>query len=156
MNLYPLIKVIHIASSFLLVGTGFGSAFYLFFANRSHSTLVQAMVGRWVVRADWWFTTPTVILQPITGFWLASLAGWSWNTPWIRIALGLYLFAGLCWLPVVWLQIQMAKMAQHASETGTPLPPRYRKYQRCWEGLGYPAFTAMLLTLALMVYKPGW
>ena len=35
MNTYLLLKTVHILSSVLLVGTGFGSAFYLFFANRS-------------------------------------------------------------------------------------------------------------------------
>ncbi|WP_131728612.1 DUF2269 family protein, partial [Achromobacter xylosoxidans] len=35
MNAYLTIKTLHILSSVLLVGTGFGTAFYLFFANRS-------------------------------------------------------------------------------------------------------------------------
>ena len=53
MNAYFLIKTIHILSSVLLVGTGFGSAFYLFFANRSNDLAAQAVVARLVVRADW-------------------------------------------------------------------------------------------------------
>ena len=35
MNHYLMIKYLHIISSVLLVGTGFGSAFYLYFVNRS-------------------------------------------------------------------------------------------------------------------------
>ncbi len=49
---YLVIKVIHIVSSVLLVGTGFGTAFYLFFANRSGSVKGIAVVSRLVVRAD--------------------------------------------------------------------------------------------------------
>jgi uncharacterized membrane protein len=151
---YLTVKWLHILSSVLLVGTGFGSAFYLFFANRIDDVAVRAAVARLVVRADWWFTTPTVIFQPLSGLWLVHLAGWPLSTPWIALSIGLYLFAGICWLPVVWLQIRMAKMARNSANAGTPLPAAYGRYARLWEGLGYPAFLAMLTVFYLMVEKP--
>ena len=42
MSIYLLLKTVHILSSVALVGTGFGSAFYLFCANRSKSLAAQA------------------------------------------------------------------------------------------------------------------
>lgn len=75
MNTYLIVKWLHILSSVLMVGTGFGSAFYMFFANRSGSVAAQAVVSRLVVRADWWFTTPAVIFQPLSGLWLVQQAG---------------------------------------------------------------------------------
>jgi uncharacterized membrane protein len=111
MNTYLVLKWLHIVSSVLMVGTGLGSAFYMFFTNRSGSVPAQAVVSRLVVRADWWFTTPTVILQPVTGFALAHMAGWPLSTPWLALSLGLFVVAGMCWLPVVWLQIRMAAIA---------------------------------------------
>ena len=75
MNGYLLIKTLHIVSSVLLVGTGFGSAFYLYFANRLGSLPAQALVCRLVKRADLWFTTPAVIIQPLSGFWMAESFG---------------------------------------------------------------------------------
>lgn len=156
MNTYLIIKWLHILSSVLLVGTGFGSAFYMFFANRSGSLAAQAVVTRLVVRADWWFTTPADIVQPISGFYLMYLTGWSLSrdTPWILASLILYLIAGLCWLPVVWLQIRMSQMAELALHQGTELPEKYFRYARYWELLGYPAFIAMLGIYFLMVNKP--
>ncbi|WP_077037863.1 DUF2269 domain-containing protein [Pelomonas sp. KK5] len=154
MNLYLLLKTLHIISSVLMVGTGFGSAFYFFFANRSGQLAAQAVVARLVVRADTWFTTPAVIFQPLSGLWLAAQAGWPWSTPWIVAALALYALAGLCWLPVVWLQWRMARMAAQALEDRSSLPPLYGTYARRWEALGYPAFIAMLLVFWLMVNKP--
>ncbi|OGB30006.1 MAG: hypothetical protein A3F78_08660 [Burkholderiales bacterium RIFCSPLOWO2_12_FULL_61_40] len=154
MNTYLLIKWIHILSSVLMVGTGFGSAYFMFFANRSQNVATQAMVSRLVVRADWWFTTPTALIQPATGLWLAHLAGWPLSTPWVALSLALFVFAGLCWLPVVWLQLQMAAMARQALATSTPLPARYGRYARWWEALGYPAFVAMVGIFFLMVTKP--
>jgi uncharacterized membrane protein len=155
-NEYLLLKWLHVLSSVVLVGTGFGSAFYMFFANRSGSVAAQAVVTRLVVRADWWFTTPAAIFQPLSGLWLAHLAGWPWSTPWLVLALGLYLLAGACWLPVLWLQLRMAEMAAIAARDATPLPLLYWRYARRWETLGYPAFVAMLLVFYLMVAKPAW
>jgi uncharacterized membrane protein len=155
MNTYLALKWLHIVSSVLLVGTGFGSAFYLFFVNRSGSLAAQAVVSRLVVRADLWLTTPAVILQPLTGWLMMRLAGWSFSTPWIAWALALYAFAGICWLPVLWLQLRMARDADAAWRYDTALPPRYARDARRWELLGYPAFAAMLVVFGLMVTKPG-
>jgi len=151
---YLTLKWLHILSSVLLVGTGFGSAFYLFFANRVDDVAVRAQVARLVVRADWWFTTPTVIFQPLSGLWLMRTAGWHLNTPWIAVSLALFFVAGTCWLPVVWLQVRMAEMARASAAAGKPLPADYRRHARIWEWLGYPAFLAMLAVFYLMVNKP--
>lgn len=154
MNAYLLLKTLHILSSVLLVGTGFGSAFYMYFANRSGSVQAQAVVSRLVVRADWWFTTPAVIVQPLSGLAMMHLAGWSWHTPWLLLSVVLYMLAGACWLPVVAMQVRMARMAHAAAAQGAPLPVAYQQLARRWEVLGYPAFMAMLAVYGLMVNKP--
>ena len=155
MSLYLTLKWLHILSSVVLVGTGLGSAYYMFFANRSRDLAAQAVVTRLVVQADWWFTTPTVLLQPATGLAMVHLAGFPLSTPWIAASLVLYAVAGLCWLPVVWLQIRMARRAAAANAANGALPPRYWRYARAWEWLGYPAFAAMVVVFYLMVAKPG-
>ncbi|THF61130.1 DUF2269 domain-containing protein [Pseudothauera nasutitermitis] len=154
MNAYLLVKTLHVISSVVLVGTGFGTAFYLFFANRSGNLPAIVEVSRLVVRADTWFTTPAVIVQPLTGLWLMQQAGWTFGTGWILVSIALFVFTGACWLPVVWLQIRLRDMARDAWAGGRPLPPRYWRYARIWEALGYPAFVAMLGVFYLMVAKP--
>lgn len=156
MSWYTTIKWLHVLSSVVLVGTGFGSAFYFFCINRTRHLAAQAEVAKLVVRADWWFTTPTVVIQPATGLWMAHLAGWPLDTPWLALSLGLFVLAGVCWLPVVWLQIQMARLAADAVREGGSLPAVYWRYARWWEALGYPAFLAMLGVFYLMVAKPAW
>jgi len=151
---YLIIKAVHIISSVLMVGTGFGTAFYLFFANRSGSIEAIAVVSRLVVKADWWFTTPTVIIQPISGAYMLYHAGFPLDSYWIVASLSLYTLAGVCWLPVVWYQIKMGKMAVIAHEQKKELPALYWKYARRWEILGYPAFSAMVIVYFLMVLKP--
>ncbi|MFN3988057.1 MAG: DUF2269 family protein [Rhodocyclaceae bacterium] len=156
MNTYLVVKYLHVLSSVVLVGTGFGTAFYLFFANRSGNLPAIAEVSRLVVRADFWFTTPAVVVQPLSGVWLMQQAGWTLATDWIRASILLFVFTGACWLPVVWLQLRLCDMAARAQATGQALPLRYWRYARVWEALGYPAFAAMLAVFYLMVAKPTW
>jgi uncharacterized membrane protein len=150
---YLTLKYIHIMSMLLLFGVGLGSAFYKWMADRSGDLPHIAVTNRHVVLADWMFTTPTVIIQPLTGLYLAHLIGLPLTTPWIAISLGLYLLAGLCWLPVVWLQLQMRTLAQTSLEHNSSLPTQYWRYADIWFWLGVPAFTAMLLIVFLMVFK---
>ncbi len=91
---YLVVKWLHVLSSTVLFGTGLGSAFYLFFTNRSGEVRAIAIVSRRVVLADWLFTTPTAIVQPLTGFWLLHLSGIPWTAGWILWSLVLYVLAG--------------------------------------------------------------
>lgn len=154
---YGILKTLHILSMVLLFGMGLGSAFYKWMADRSGNVAHIAVTNRHVVLADWIFTTPTVIFQPLSGLWMAHLLGLPISTPWIAIALILYVVAGVCWLPVVWLQIRMRNMANLANAKSYELPAQYWQMARYWFWLGVPAFSAMVLVVALMVFKhiPG-
>ena len=69
-------------------------------------------------------------------------------------ALALYVFTGLFWLPVVWIQHKLRDLAREAAETGAPLPERYFRLYRIWFACGFPAFFAVLAILWLMVSRP--
>lgn len=153
--LYLLLKTVHLLSAALLFGTGLGSAFYLWRAHRSGDPAVIAAVSRQVVLADWLFTTPAVILQPLTGFWMMALAGYSLAAPWLWGSLALYLLAGVCWLPVVGLQMRIRKLADAAAAGRAPLPAAYHRAMRLWFVLGWPAFLAVIAVFFLMVFKPA-
>jgi len=150
---YLTLKTIHIVSAFLLFGTGLGSAFYKWLADRNGNVEHIAITNKHVVMADYLFTTPTIIIQPVTGLWMAHLAQIPLSSHWIAISLGLYIFAGLCWLPVVYLQIKMQKLAEQAANTQSALPKTYWRMARIWFWLGVPAFVAIMLVIVLMVYK---
>ena len=151
--MYLTLKFIHIISSTLLFGTGLGTAFYMWRADRSGDPKVIAVVSKNVVLADYCFTLPAVIVQPLTGFAMLHLVGLSWEIPWVKWSLLLYVIIGCCWLPVVWIQTQVAKLASQAVSVNQPLPPAYRQLMKYWYGLGWPAFIAVLLIFYLMVVK---
>ena len=78
------------------------------------------------------------------------------HTAWIVISLGLYVLAGLCWLPVVWLQIRMKRMLE-ASVGGRGFDEHaYERLRSTWFLLGWPAFLALIAVFWLMVSKPTW
>ena len=150
---YLVVKWLHILSSTVLFGTGLGSAYYIFFASRTRDPRIVASVVRHVVVADWAFTTPTIIIQPVTGVYLAHLAGFSLTTPWLAWSIALYFVAGAAWLPVVWMQIRMRDLAGRAAVVGAALPARYWAYLRAWVALGVVAFAALVVVFYLMVVK---
>ncbi len=151
---YMVVKWVHILSSTFLFGTGIGSAFYMLFTSLSRDVRAIAVVSRFVVLADWIFTTSTIVIQPVTGFYLIYLAGYPLTSRWIMWSIALYLLAGACWLPVVWMQLKMRDMAQVAAREGTELPAQYWRYLRLWVTLGIPAFFSLVIVFWLMVAKP--
>ncbi|GAB2845352.1 DUF2269 family protein [Pseudoduganella ginsengisoli] len=151
---YVTVKWLHIVSSALLFGTGIGSAWYLLFATLSRDVRAIAVVARNVVRADWLFSATTMVLQPLTGWWMAHLAGFPLHSKWLTWSIGLYGVAGLCWLPVVWLQMKLRDAAALAAQRGTDLPPEYWRWFRWWVVLGIPACFAFVAVFYLMVAKP--
>ena len=155
MDWYLALKFLHILSSAILFGTGLGTAYYFWTAHLSGDPRVIATVGRRVIRADWMFTGTSGVVQPVTGYLLAQQLGVSLAEPWLAAALALYVFAFLCWAPVVWLQIRATQLAAEAAESGAALPPRYRALMRRWFALGWPAFTALIVIFWLMVAKPA-
>lgn len=150
---YLILKYFHIISAILLFGTGLGSAFYKWMADRNGNIQNIAITNKNVVLADWLFTTPTVIFQPISGIWLASIAHMPLTSPWIMWSIVLYIIAGLCWLPVVYIQIKMKNISAQAVQDNTQLPQIYWKYAKIWFVLGVPAFIAMVLVVLLMTLK---
>jgi len=92
---------------------------------------------------------------PASGLYLVHLAGMPLTMSWIAWSLALFALAGACWLPVVWIQIRMAAMAERAAADGTALPPLFWRYHRIWTALGFPAFFAFIAIFYLMVAKPA-
>lgn len=153
---YTLIKYLHILSASLLFGTGLGSAFYKWRTDKSHDLGAVVTTNKNVVLADWLFTTPTVVIQPLSGVWLAQRQGYSWSESWLLLAIMLFIFAGICWLIVVYLQIRMRDVSVYALTNHTELPAVYKHHANIWFWLGITAFSCIIVVYALMVSKPSF
>ena len=152
---YSLIKALHILSATVLFGTGLGIAFF-FWSARQSDDRARLFAARTTVRADFLFTLPAVVLQPLTGAWLISTSGIDPRVPWMMVSIGLYILAGLCWLPVVWLQIKMKNMLESSLAGGAFDHEAYERLRKIWFLLGWPAFLGLVVVFWLMVAKPSW
>jgi uncharacterized membrane protein len=156
MPIFLIVKAVHIISATTLLGTGAGIAFFMVMAHRTRDPKLIAHTAEIVVLADFLFTASAVVIQPITGFWLAKLGGYPVSSGWVAASLSLYVFTGACWLPVVGIQMRLRKLARAAANREKPLPKLYDQLFRVWFVLGFPAFGAVLAIIWLMVAKPSF
>lgn len=152
--LYLFLKFIHIISSTILFGTGLGTASIMVFAHRTRDTYIIASVSRYVVLADWIFTSTSGIVQLITGLGMVYLTGYPLSSLWIWGAIIGYFIAAFCWFPVVYLQIRMRDFAMQAVKEKSALSPVYFRYFKYWFCLGWPAFISLIVVFYLMTFKP--
>ena len=149
-----ILKLIHMLGAAVLFGTGLGIAFFMYMAHRSRDAATIAATARMVVIGDAVFTLNAVIAQPVSGAALALSIGYSFWEPWIVVSIALYIVVGLCWLPVVGIQLRLRELAAAAARAGAPLPPDYHRLFRIWFALGFPAFLGVIAIFALMIVKP--
>ena len=149
------LRFAHVIGATVLFGTGAGIAFFMVMAHRTRDARLIAHVSGTVVLADWLFTASAVLLQPVTGYFLARAVGWPLSEGWIVWSLALYVMVGAFWLPVVWIQHRMHVLAKAAAATGEALPPAYFTLFRIWFACGFPAFAGVLAILWLMIARPA-
>lgn len=151
---YDLLLFAHVLGATVLLGTGAGIAFFMVISHQSKDPALIAHVAGIVVLADTVFTATAAVFQPITGVLLARAVGWPLFEGWVALSLALYIWVGMFWLPVVWMQLRMRNLARQARDDGAPLPEAYHRLYRWWFAFGFPAFGAVLGIVWLMLTKP--
>ncbi|WP_213735915.1 DUF2269 domain-containing protein [Bradyrhizobium sp. dw_411] len=154
MTLYFIVKYLHVVGAIVILGTGTGIAFFMMMAHRSGDPAFIARTATTVVIADMLFTLTAVVLQPVSGGLLMLLSATTLAEHWLVTSLGLYAVAGLFWVPVIFMQIEMRNLAQVAALRNQPLPRRYFSLFRRWFLFGIPGFGSVMIILWLMIARP--
>lgn len=154
MTLYFVLKYLHVLGAIVILGTGTGIAFFMLMAHRSGDAGYIARTAATVVVADFLFTASAVIVQPLTGLALMRFTSTAATELWLAASLSLYVVAGLFWIPVVFMQIEMKNLARTAFENREALPTRYFTLFRRWFLFGIPGFGSVMAILWLMIAKP--
>ena len=154
MTLDQVALYLHVLGAITLIGTGSGIAFFMLMAHRTNDAAFIAKTAGTVVTADWLFTATAAVVQPLTGTWLMVSRGWPLSAPWLAWSIGLYVFIGAFWLPVIGLQYRLKRLATAAAEGDGILSPAYHRTFRLWFAAGIPAFSAILVLLWLMLHNP--
>jgi uncharacterized membrane protein len=152
---YLILKYLHVLGAIVILGTGTGIAFFMLMAHLSRDAAFIARTAGVVVLADLIFTTTAIIVQPVTGYLLTAELGLELTERWLLLSLALYVIAGAFWVPVVFIQARMHRLAKNAVTAGEPLPGHYHTLFRIWFVFGFPGFGAVLAILWLMIAKPG-
>lgn len=146
----------------LFLGQGVASVYMKIRADRTGTPSNRLFVLRHIVIADLIFTLPSGILLPVTGLYMIRIADISIFTNWIVLGILLWGFAGLLWIPAMFLQIKMVKILENAGEDANG-PDKdvqnesnlYRRYTRIWIALGIPAFISSVMVIYIMTAKTG-
>ena len=150
MNEYLWLRFFHILGATLILGTGLGTVFFMLRAYSSRNVEAMKVTTRSVVLADWIFTTPAIVAQFVSGVWLTSKLGSSYGSAWFVAVIGIFALVGLCWLPVVFIQIRIRDIIAKGGSLDD-----CGGLMKIWMGLGIPAFLGVLLLIYLMLSKPG-
>lgn len=154
MNIYLIVKTVHIISSTVLFGTGVGIAFFMFRSYFTDNLQEKLYAAKGTVIADYVFTLPAVITQFTTGVWLVWKSGYHWAEFWLTATYAIFILAGFCWLPVIWIQVRLRNILLECVENQTIIPDQYVKLFRLWFLLGWPAFIGLIVVFFMMVMKP--
>jgi len=146
---YQILKLIHILSATIMIGTGLGSAFYLYYTYKKASFITLKEVLKIVIIADLIFTTPSVIIQLVTGLMLSDVLN-LYQTVWFRIVLIISFFVLVLWLGAVVVQYKLKRIISKQDR----LNKQYDKLMKVWFYLGIPSFILAMYLYYLMIFKP--
>jgi uncharacterized membrane protein len=152
---YLALKWLHVIGATVLFGTGLGTAFHFWRTVRTGNVAAIAASARATVLADYVFTLTAGILQPVTGVLLAAAAGYPLGSTWIVASAALYVVTAACWVPVLFIQLRMRRIAERCEREGQPLGEEFRALFRRWFLLGWPAFIALSIVFWLMIARPA-
>lgn len=146
---YYTLKTIHILSATLMIGTGLGSAFYLFVSYKTKQFSTVKDILNIVIIADLFFTTPSVITQLVTGLLLVDYLHIN-NTLWYVVVLSMSFGVLVLWLFAVRIQYQLQKIGK----IHTKIPAIFHRKIKIWVYLGIPSFVLSIYLYYLMIFKP--
>lgn len=131
-----------------MIGTGLGSAFYLFLSyKRSQASTVKDVLNL-VILADTIFTAPSVIIQLITGVMLSNLMGLTY-TNWFWVVISVSLIVVVLWIRAAFIQTRLKRILEQDKE----ISENFHSLMKLWFNLGVPSFLGSVFIYYLMVYK---
>ena len=132
-----------------MIGTGLGSAFYLFFSYKKATASTLKDVLKLVVIADSIFTLPSVIIQLITGILLSNIMSMIF-TKWFWIVIVASIIVLVLWIFAVFIQYKLKRLLDEKEE----ISPLFHALMKQWYYLGIFSFSGSIFLYYLMVYKP--
>ena len=150
-----LFVLLHVFGAIIFMGNLVVSAMWMAQARRTADASVLYFATRAVVRADWIFTVPGIVLLLVPGLLTIGLHGGFGRTSWAELALALFIGTGIIWGAIlIPLQKKMVELTREAFELKLGLADHFYKVLSRWMMWGGIATLLPLVSLYLMVFKP--
>ena len=153
--MFNLLLTLHIFSAVWLMGHLISSAFWKARADRSGNPETVATTTQALVRSDFTFIGPGIVVLLATGIWMAGLTSWDrFQELWLGASFVLVIVMVILWLAV--LLPQQRRMARFAAEIldGIDHSDNYRRASKLWSIAGGIMTLIPVIVLFLMVFKP--
>ncbi len=155
MDIYLILKTIHIIAAILFLGNIIITGWWKLMANRTNNPVIISFAQRQVTLTDFIFTAGGSALLLVTGMANIGINSISiTGTLWIYWAFILFTLSGIIWGAVlIPIQIKQAREAKIFT-TQTTISPDYWRRERLWFIYGVIATILPLISITLMVLKP--
>ncbi len=152
---FQIILAIHILSAVVLIGNLITSAFWKVRADQTSNIETIASTCRALLRADYMFTIPGIVVLWASGMLLVAFTGWRrFEELWLGLSFILLIVVTVIWLAALLpLQRRMARLTQEGLARGQ-LDPAYSRTSRRWSMFGGIATLLVVIILFLMVLRP--
>ncbi len=152
MNIYLLLKLVHIIAVVMFLGNIITGLFWMKQADKTNNAAIISFAIKGVIRSDKLFTLPGVVIITAGGIAAASHASISFTqTGWLFWPIVLFSFSGIAFMwKVAPLQKKIYKVAGSGSAFDRPL---YKSLLKEWELCGLVALLTPMAALVMMVLK---
>lgn len=154
MNIYLLLKLIHILAVIVFLGNIYTGLFWMSLATKSKNVLLIEHTMKGIIKSDRWFTIPGVIIITAGGMASAIYGGVPMlKTGWIFWPIVLFTVSGIAF---AWKVAPLQKKIHRLSVTGSDNENFWEDYTRlnkAWETWGGIASITPLAALVMMVLK---
>ena len=154
-GVFQIILAIHILSAVVLIGNLITSAFWKVRAEQTSNLETIASTCRGLLRADYMFTIPGIVVLWVSGMLLVAFTGWQrFEQLWLGLSFVLLILTTIIWLAAMLpLQRRMGRLSQEGLARGE-LDPAYSRTSRRWSMFGGIATLLVVIILFLMVLRP--
>ncbi|GIT70037.1 MAG: hypothetical protein Ct9H300mP27_11410 [Chloroflexota bacterium] len=93
-----ILLIIHVLASIIFIGNNITGAFWKVRADKTGNLEVMSSSVRALLRADYQFTLPSLVVLFVTGVWMGGITGWErFQEIWLGSSFVLLVIIALIW-----------------------------------------------------------
>ena len=154
--MFSILLIIHVLASIIFIGNNITGAFWKVRADKTGNLEVISSSVRALLRADYQFTLPSLVVLFVTGVWMGGITGWErFQEIWLGSSFVLLVIIALIWGIIAGPKLRaLVRIAAEDAATGR-LSDEYTSVSRTWSIWGGIMTLLPIIILVLMVLRPN-